>query len=294
VSGASTPEPAAIVLRPGVAVLAVRAAIVDVEAPVLAEHAVYVNVGRPYRLVETLDGVVRRTPGVPGDVAVVPAGASLRTVSADGSPQQVESLAFLVAPGVVEEVLDAAGATARARAGGSGLVPVVGARSPAVAQLATLVGAALPDPTPLGRLALESLGHAVAVSVVREHTRARGAASVTEHGPAQLSRRQLDSVLRRIESDLAAPLAVADLAAVAHVSPFHFARLFRASTGESPHQYLLQRRVDRARELLLGSALPLPEVATRCGFADQSHLTRHLRRRLGTTPGALRADAAAR
>ncbi|WP_345711050.1 helix-turn-helix transcriptional regulator, partial [Kineococcus glutinatus] len=74
-----------------------------------------------------------------------------------------------------------------------------------------------------------------------------------------------------------------------HVSPFHFARLFRVATGCSPHQHVLRRRVERARELVVGTAVPLAQVAARCGFADQSHLTRALRRELGVTPAALRA-----
>jgi AraC family transcriptional regulator len=290
VGSASTPEPSPVVLLPGMRVLPVRTTVVDLAAPVLADHAVHVNVGPPYRLVETLDDVVRRTAGLPGDVAVVPCGATFRTVSADGSAQRVQSIAVLVAPDLVEQVLQATGA----RGGATGLVPVVGARSPAVAQLTSLVRTALPDATPLGRLTLESLGHALAVAVVREHARTRAPAAGTGRDPAQLSGRQLDAVLRLIEDDLAAPLTLADLAAVAHVSPFHFARLFRASTGVSPHQYVVQRRVDRARELLVRTAVPLPEVAARCGFADQSHLARQVRRHLGLTPGALRAQAVAR
>ena len=277
-------------LRPGLTALRLRTTVTEPVASTGAEHAVLVDVGRPYRLTETLGSASRRTPGTPGDVAVVPAGVPLTVRSADGTPQAVESLVVTLSPGLVAEVLDAAG-----RPGEVELLPAVGARSPAVAQLATLLCAGLPDRTDLGRLALESLGSALAVAVVRDHSTARGPAArphpATDRG---LAPRQLDRVLGLVEDDLAAPLTVPDLAATAHVSPFHFSRLFRASTGFSPHQYVLRRRLARARDLLLTTDLPVAAVATRCGFADQSHLTRHVRREFGATPTALRAAARAR
>ncbi len=83
------------------------------------------NTGAPYRLVETLDGTTRRTHGLPGDVAVVPAGAELAVRSADGAPQEVESLVVSLSGALVDEVLDAAGAHPDRHA----LLPAVGSRS---------------------------------------------------------------------------------------------------------------------------------------------------------------------
>lgn len=280
--------PVPLTLRPGLAVTVVRTTVAELVVTTAAEHAVLVNVGRPYRLTETLGEVSRRTPGTPGDVAVVPAGVPLAVESADGTPQPVESLVVALSPDLVAEVLEAAGQRRAAE-----LVPAVGSRSPTVSQLATLLAAGMPDGTDLGRLALESLGTALAVAVVRDHSTARTA----DHRPAPaagLAPRQLDRVLRMVEDGLATPLSVPDLAATAHVSEFHFSRLFRAATGLSPHQYVLQRRLARARELLLATDLPVAAVAARCGFADQSHLTRHVRRQFGRTPTALRAAARAR
>jgi AraC family transcriptional regulator len=246
---------------------------------------VLVNVGRPYRLVETLDGAEHRTPGLPGDVAVVPAGTPFAVRSRDGTPQDVAALVVAVTPAALGEVLDAGGVRRVA-----GPLPVVGARSPAVAALAGLLSAGLDDDGDAGRLARDSLALALLAALVRDHTTARVPAP-----PARgLSPEQLDRVLRHVEDQLAGPVAVADLAARAHVSEFHFSRLFRAATGASPHRYLVQRRVERARELLTGTDLPVAQVAARCGFADAAHLTRHTRRLLGAPPGALRAAARGR
>lgn len=167
----------------------------------------------------------------------------------------------------------------------------MGTRSPGVAQLGMLLHAGLADRTGLGRSAVESLGTALAATVVRDHTTTRPPPPAP---PPELGRTQLQAVLRLVEEELPGPLPVADLAARAHVSVFHFSRLFRASTGVSPHQYVLDRRLARARELLTGTDLPLAHVAVRCGFADQSHLTRVVRRRLGATPAAVRAAARGR
>ncbi len=78
------------------------------------------------------------------------------------------------------------------------------------------------------------------------------------------------------------------LAGLSGLSRFHFARVFEKTTGISPHAYLLQTRVNRARILLETSARRLADIAAECGFADQSHLTRSFRRQFGLTPGHYR------
>lgn len=264
-----------LALRPGLALLPVAGPLTESVVPPAAEHRVYVNVGRPYRLVETLGDTEHRTPGLPGDVAVVPAGLPFAVRSRDDAAQEVTSLVVAVGPGLVEEVTEGRPVE---------LLPVVGARSPAVSPLGGLLHAGLADRSDLGRLALDALATALVAALARDHT--AGARATRE--PAGLSRGQLARVTRHVEDHLDEPLTVAGLAALAHVSEFHFSRLFRAATGSSPHRYVLGRRVARARELLTGTDLPVSAVAARCGFSDASHLTRHTRRALGATPAALR------
>ena len=83
-------------------------------------------------------------------------------------------------------------------------------------------------------------------------------------------------------------LTLESLARVAGLSVHHFARAFRQSTGEPPHQYLLRRRIERATEMLKQPHLPLSEIALAVGFSDHSHFARHFRRLVGMSPGAAR------
>ena len=86
---------------------------------------------------------------------------------------------------------------------------------------------------------------------------------------------------------LAESLTLEELAAVAGVSPFHFARQFKTATGHPPHDYLIRLRVDRAQELIRQHRheWTLAAVANECGFSDQSHMARHFKRVLGVSPG---------
>ncbi|WP_370589516.1 helix-turn-helix domain-containing protein [Tychonema sp. LEGE 07203] len=71
------------------------------------------------------------------------------------------------------------------------------------------------------------------------------------------------------------------------ISSYHFCRLFKQSTGFSPHQYVIQQRVERAKQLLLQGKMSLAEIAIACGFSHQSHLNRHFKRITGVTPKTL-------
>jgi AraC family transcriptional regulator len=94
-------------------------------------------------------------------------------------------------------------------------------------------------------------------------------------------------VLELIEARLGAELSVDELAREAELSPAHFARAFRETLGRPPHQYILARRLERARS---SSRRPMRGPARsprRTGFADQAHLTRLFKRAFGVTPGAV-------
>jgi AraC family transcriptional regulator len=99
----------------------------------------------------------------------------------------------------------------------------------------------------------------------------------------------LRNVLDYIEAHLAQPLLLSDLAAQVALSEYHFARMFRQSMGVAPHQFVMQRRMVRAKDLLLNSTLPLTDIALACGFSSASHFSNRFKAAKGLTPSQLRA-----
>jgi AraC-like DNA-binding protein len=104
------------------------------------------------------------------------------------------------------------------------------------------------------------------------------------HAHGGLSAGTMRRVREYVEVHLSESINLAMLAAVAGLSVHHFAREFKQSFGVTPHHYLTQKRVERAQEMLAQTDLSLSEIAYAAGFSDQSHLARHFRHMLGTTP----------
>jgi transcriptional regulator GlxA family with amidase domain len=119
-----------------------------------------------------------------------------------------------------------------------------------------------------------------AVSAVRD-SYARGGLA-----PWQLAR-----VGRHIEGGLASRLTNSRLASLVRLSEDHFARAFKASTGCAPHAYVVMRRLERAKALMVGSDLPLSQIAVAAGFSDQSHMSRCFRDKVAVAPAWWRRNA---
>src|SRR6266478_6783933 len=136
----------------------------------------------------------------------------------------------------------------------------------------------------LDRMYGEALSTALAVHLLREY----GAAVL---GPKRryggLPREKLVRAVEYIQDQLDADLTVSGIAQAVYISPYHFAKLFKESTGQSPYQYVVEARVRKAKELLTTSKFTISEVAYDVGFVDQSHLTRHFKRVFGLPPKRL-------
>jgi AraC family transcriptional regulator len=211
-----------------------------------------------------------------GDVVICP--AFMPTLARWERP--FESISVRLSTGLLDRVAERAGL------GLSGLRPAAMRRDPFAGEIARkLADDASADRRGRAILA-ESLGTALAVHLLREYGDEDGRARRRAIGlPDGTIRRVTDHIERHLDGDL----SVDRLADLAGLSPYHFIRLFRAATGTTPRQYVIRRRVERARELLTGGS-GIAEAAARVGFSSQSHLHRYVRRLLGLTPGELAGD----
>ena len=136
-----------------------------------------------------------------------------------------------------------------------------------------------------GALHTEVLAHELAVHLLRYHSSLGRAASrrLVSRETTGLSKRELTIAAEFVNDHLSRDFSLAELAGAVGLSTYHFARLFRLSTGLAPHQYVIRRRAEKAKDLLLKGKSP-GLAAMEAGFYDQSHLGRHFKRLFGTTP----------
>lgn len=134
---------------------------------------------------------------------------------------------------------------------------------------------------PLGRLYTDSLIQSLTLHLLSRYTTASKKPATVNGGlPGFKLRRVIDYIDANLDDDI----TLADLAAAADLSQFHFSRAFRKSTGKTPQQYVMHRRVERAKELLQHGDIPLVEVSLRSGFKNQSHFTTLFRKYTNLTP----------
>lgn len=108
------------------------------------------------------------------------------------------------------------------------------------------------------------------------------------HDASGLAPWQIRRVIAHIDANIDSEISNKDLAGAVRLSPGYFCHAFKASVGETPHGYVIRRRLQRAQGLMLSTDATLGQIALDCGLADQSHFTRLFRRLVGESPGAWR------
>jgi AraC family transcriptional regulator len=164
-------------------------------------------------------------------------------------------------------------------------VPQFKFRDPLVEGIGRALGAELESDGPLGRLYAESLAHVLVVHLLRNYS---GSTRPLRAAIGELPKHKLRRATEFINDNLGRDVTLTEVAASVEMSPYHFARMFKQSTGLAPHQYRLERKIERAKTLLSETALPIAEIAYRLDFASQSHFTALFRRFTSTTPKAYR------
>jgi AraC family transcriptional regulator len=248
----------------------------------LTHHALVLITRPPEELDLRYEGVKRHVPSPAGSILVVPAGSP--ALWRWSGPK--DSLHIYLEPALVERVAAEAFGLDPARLT---VPPLDGLDLPHLRAAMAAVDAELTARGAGGPLAAESLANVLAVHLIRHVLAPRRLA----RGPdGALPQGRLRAVVEYIEEHLDASPTLEQLAAVACLSPYHFARQFKTATGLPPHEYVIARRVERARQFLQsGGDLPLAEVAARAGFSDQSQFSRHFKRLVGVTPRQFRISA---
>ncbi len=137
------------------------------------------------------------------------------------------------------------------------------------------------------KLYIDSLVNILAIHLLRQYSHTKPRPTLYAGG---LPERQLLQVLDYIHDHLHQDIKLADLAALLEMSQFHFSHLFKQSIGTSPYQYLLQQRVERAKQFLKQTDRAITDIAFECGFNSHSHLSKQFRQLTGMTPKAYRVD----
>jgi AraC family transcriptional regulator len=150
----------------------------------------------------------------------------------------------------------------------------------ALVKRAHVVGAGLTD------IEASTLAHRLVAHLVRAY--GEGSPRATAAPAGVLDRRAVDRVTEFVDADLAATITLDRMAGVAALSPFHFARAFKAATGLAPHRFVTARRLEAAKAALLTSDASVVRVAHAVGFSNVSHFRRVFRREFGMAPGELR------
>src|SRR6516165_8952543 len=250
--------------------------------PAITHHRLVLYTRPPEQLDLLYEGVKRHVPPPAGAISLVPAGSPHRVRSSGCK----DELHICLEPGLVARVAAEAFGLDPARLT---VPPLDGLDLPHLRAAMLAVDAELMAGAAGGRLAAESLANVLAVHLIRHVLAPRSPARGRD---GTLPRGRLRAVVEYIEEHLDGGPTLAQLAAVVRLNPYHFARQFKAATGLPPHQYVILRRVERAKQLLqAGTDLSLAEVALHAGFSDQSQFSHHFKRLVGVTPGQFRTPA---
>ncbi|GHO69997.1 AraC family transcriptional regulator [Ktedonobacter sp. SOSP1-52] len=245
----------------------------DFVLPALPRHVLVINLSAATEAQERLAG--RQGQLGTGSLTILPAGAP-STWHLD-SPEEVRHLHLYLPPALLKGVA----AEIDLNPERIELIDEIGVSDPQIEALALAFLRELHTNDLGGRLYIDSLTNLFILHLLRQHSSVKLPTKTQRHC---LSSRHLKRVQAYIEERLATDLTLAELAAQIHLSPYYFARLFKEATGLSPHQYVLQRRVERAKVLLTTTDWSVLSIAHSVGFANESHLAQYFKRLTGLSP----------
>jgi len=234
------------------------------DSPVDGRHVLCLHLGSPVPVTWHAGRFERTGVRLHGQFCVVPGGSSTRwTLTAPAT-----SLLLRLSPELMQDHLD----------------PAIHIRDPQIERIGWMMQAEERDGHPSGRLFADSLATALGARLLA----LQGQPAAQEPARA-LPAWRLKQVIEYIEANLDQNLTLAELAVVAGFSMSHFKALFREAAGMPVHQFVLARRVERARLRIAEGRMSMTDIALEAGFSHPSHMARTLRRVLGLTPAQLRS-----
>ncbi|MBF2001809.1 MAG: helix-turn-helix transcriptional regulator [Synechococcales cyanobacterium M58_A2018_015] len=241
----------------------------------LNHYVVSLNMGQRLQIEQTVEGKSHRATLFHGAVAICPIYSphyfrwdnELQTLSLNLKSELLSQTAIeLLGTDCVE------------------LIPQLAFQDGLIYQIGLVLQAELRSQGGNSRLYAETMANALAAHLLRHYSTQNHRTIAYDGG---LPKHKLKLVTDYINNYLEHELSLKELAAIAQLSQYYFCRAFKKSTGLSPHQYLIQQRVERAKQLLKARKMSISEVAIACGFTHQSHLHRHFKRSTGVTPKAM-------
>ncbi|MBW4542492.1 MAG: AraC family transcriptional regulator [Myxacorys chilensis ATA2-1-KO14] len=250
----------------------------EVEFPATSNHWLALSMGPPAHLTQKGGDRLHESIIQKGDSILVPAGQPSYWCRRGGI---CDSLHIRLKPELIEQIAEASEIDLKQ----IDFVNCFVQQDLQLHQVAMLLFAESQSDGVMGRLYIESLTQVLVIHLLRHYSTF---APIITSQNRSLTRTQLQQAIDYIQTHLNRDLSLAELASVIGISPTYFASLFKQAMGISPHQYVIQQRVERAKLMLLRTDLAIADIAVQVGFSSQSHLTQQFKRVTGLTPKQVR------
>ncbi|HEX4241874.1 MAG TPA: AraC family transcriptional regulator [Steroidobacteraceae bacterium] len=242
----------------------------DLRLPASSRHFIAAHLRNPCRIEARWADRTHRGGSHAGCNLLMAAGQESEWNCSD----RVDELHIFLDPAVVDEV------AAETDRGKVELIDGVGIIEPTIREVSMRLLAEIEQPELGTRLFADTMARSLALELIRRRSTARA----PRLPPVYMTARQLKTTTDYIETHLDHDLSLAHLAAAPAMSPFRFARAFKMATGRSPRQYVIARRLERAKELLRSCPREIGDIADMVGFATLSHFSASFRRHCGVSP----------
>ncbi|NJK51840.1 MAG: helix-turn-helix transcriptional regulator [Acaryochloris sp. RU_4_1] len=251
----------------------------EMELPAISDHWLNLSLGQPAHLTQKHGDLLHESIIQTGDIILVPAGQPSYVYRSEGNV--CCPLHICLKPELVEQVAEGADIDPDRL----DLVNCFGKQDVQLHHLAMLLLAELQSGGIMGQLYVESLTQVLIVHLLRQYSTSTKPITFQNRS---LTRTQLRQAIDYIHAHLDRDLSLGEIADVVNISPNYFASLFKREKGISPHQYVIQQRVEQAKLMLKKTDLAIADIALQVGFSSQSHLTQQFKRLTGMTPKQIR------